>query len=169
MDDAENLDKHAKGLGRIVADLQLLELSLRMFLLKINVKSRLPNYGKLKLGTEVDENPFTNYDQLSHLIKKFNKHAKPLNPKLCVDPTKVIKLRDAIAHGRVFRSERGGFFQLLKFGRADGSKKVKVTYSEEMNPEWYQKKINLVMNEWKKVEEVGKRKNVQFMVTFLHK
>ena len=143
-------------LGKIVSNLQSLECLLRMFLKEANGESASTQYFNLKVNDEVSEDSFTNYDTLDQLIKKYNAHVSVVDKALCIS-AKVVPLRDALAHGRVFSTNPspGHPSQLLKFDKPVNGK-VKVTHSEEMNSDWYEKNIDLTFKQIERVINGGK-------------
>src|SRR5579863_3752821 len=66
-------DSHALNLGRILANFQSLETSLRSAIAQLGNLWRAPyDVSNLKVRDQVNADPFTNYDSLSKLIEKFN-------------------------------------------------------------------------------------------------
>ena len=130
-------------LGKIVSNLQALEFLLRMILKNVNKEVTSTKYYDLKVNDKVTEDSFTNYDTLGQLIRKYNFLISAIDETFCISD-EVVSLRDVIAHGRVFSMNPNPLHPslLLKFGKAvDG--KVKVSYSEEMNQNWYEKNNDL--------------------------
>ncbi|MCK4466908.1 MAG: hypothetical protein KAU60_01000 [Desulfobacterales bacterium] len=141
------MDDTAFKLGKIVNNLQSLECILRMFLKEANDESSSTQYFNLKVNDEVSEDSFTNYDTLGQLIKKYNAHVSVVDKALCIS-AEVVPLRDALAHGRVFSTNPNPIhpYLLLKFSKpANG--KVKVTYFEEINSDWFDKNIDLTFKQ----------------------
>lgn len=128
-------DQYALSLGKIICNLQALELLLRAVL-----ASRFPGEGagldeSLPVGTVIAATPLTDYDQLRRLSRKFNdlmvEEGKP-----GIDYQRLVDVRDALAHGRVFTKVESNDFTLMKFGRPkDGS--VTVTFNEVLSQEWF--------------------------------
>lgn len=150
----------ASELGKIVSNLQSIEFALRMFLLAANGESSSTKYFDLKINDEIGEDSFTNYDTLDQLIKKYNEHVTVVDKALCIS-VKVVALRNALAHGRVFSTNPSPNhpYQLFKFTKpANG--KVKVTHSEEMNSDWYKKNIKLTFEQITKIIKGGKALNL---------
>lgn len=133
------LDKHALNLGKLVGSYHSLEFVLRAFLSQEeNSGGKGPNHGtdpyQLPVGSEMAEDPLTNYDSLTQLMTKANKHlAVGGQPAL---PDRLIEVRDAIAHGRVSTYSKDGVLRLLKFDRPrDG--KVRIAFNETMDEQWF--------------------------------
>ena len=72
---AEEKD-HFERLGRLVANMQSLELALRVFLHNDEIVKGLPPpsiiYSEMKAGDVVKNDAFTNWDTLKQLISKYN-------------------------------------------------------------------------------------------------
>ena len=145
------MDDTPLKLGKIVSNLQALEFLLRMTLMKVNGEVNDTKYYDLKANDEVTEDSFTNYDTLGQLIYKYNSLVSAVDKTFCIS-NEVVSLRDVIAHGRVFSMDPNPLhpFLILKFDKPVNGK-VKVTFSEEMNPTWYEKNNDLI---YKQIELV---------------
>lgn len=144
--------KHALEIGRIVCTLQSLEIGLRMYLYKVeNPHAEGPMTAIPSEGEMLPVDPITDYDQLGALIDKFNAHASA-NGRPTVQRENLVRLRDAIAHGRAITPHGHRNLYLFKFEKPpkDGGA-VRVAYSAEMNEEWYKNSIELVSAEAQKV------------------
>ncbi len=133
------LDEHAHSLGKVIANLSTLELSLRVLLYNKEVKENPSlaiqrNLTALKINDLCTVNAFTNYDTLGELISKYNSLITSIDSALCIDK-KVVELRDAFAHGRVLASMENDTFILLKFSQPK-SNSTKVTYAQPLTKEW---------------------------------
>jgi len=100
-------------------------------------------------------NQFTNYDSLDKLIVKYNKIASGLS-KLPNDLTvnsKLVDLRDALAHGRAFMSipKTISPLLLLKFSDPKKGKTTKVEFIDVMTTNWLDEKIKWTIKEKGKV------------------
>ncbi len=125
------LDNYARDLGKVIGNLHSLELMLRIFL--HNVDS--DRYGSpppevsldnIQEDNFIQENYFVNYDSLGELVNKYNDIITSRGSSgLSVDET-TVKLRDALAHGRVLGSQPSPPFKLYKFGRPSRKCRVKV-------------------------------------------
>lgn len=117
-----DVDSYPLALGKIISNLHSLEVILRLFLHNVDKKrySSSPSemdLNKINIGVKVPENYFTNYDTLGELIKKYNELLAELGePKLSIDGT-LVRLRDALAHGRVLGSKPEPPYRLYKFGK----------------------------------------------------
>lgn len=152
-------EEHSDNLGRLIANLQTLEIAIRDFLFidakgLQAAKENAQSLRKLKVGQSVGETPFTNYDDLRTLIRKYNKRVEVIAKELRVDET-IVHLRDALAHGRVFAFEPSSSMILLKFGPPkDGY--VKVEFNAAMTRDWFDKEIKRVQREFHKVLEANR-------------
>ena len=156
-------------LGRLEVNLRSLEVVIRTFLLThvIGVEKATKftqSLRSLKMDQDVAENSFTTSDTLSNLVNKYNTIiTKSYSyPELTID-NNLIKLRDALAHGRAFYLEQSAPYSkmlLLKFSNPKDNKttsKPKVVFQEVMTKDWLDKKIKLTRNEYKKVIEAHNR------------
>ncbi len=152
-------EEHAKNLGMLIANMQTLEIAIRDFLFidakgLQAAKEHAQSLRKLKVGQSVLETPFTNYDNLGTLIRKYNKRVEAIAKELRVDET-IVHLRDALAHGRVFSFEPSSSMILLKFSSSkDGY--VEVEFSAAMTRDWFDKEIKRVKREFNKVVEANR-------------
>ena len=154
-------------IGKLVIHLHSLETVLRTCLLVNDIGDKksieiTTKYHNLVLGQEVDDDAFTNYDQLKCLIKKYNEMVSLYSlKKLKIDDYHdLVNLRDAIAHGRAFYQEVSPPYTtmiLLKFSNPKKTGKTKVVYMEVMNNDWLEDKINLVLKEYNKVVKAYNR------------
>ncbi len=148
-------DAHALGLGSLVANLQSLELMLRAYLALTSGDEeadgrRLIGKG---VGDKVPEDPFTNYDSLGQLIRKYN--AQVGDPDLSVSED-VVEVRDALAHGRISAWLPEFPLQLLRFAEPqDGT--VEITQLVTLTEEWFAEQRRHVFAQAKKVEGARKR------------
>ena len=139
-------DIHIRNLGRLVALLHTLEISLRFYLGMKNGESfaGLPKgvtpYN-FEIGEELPASELTNFDSLRVLIDRFNLDRSKANlPGVKED---IIELRNAIAHGIVSGIGKDGEMQLIKFS-APQDGKVTVQYKARMDAEWFEKQIKAV-------------------------
>ena len=126
-------DEYAMSLGKIVGNFHALELLIRVFLCEDKKEHyELPAAG----ASEVLLSHLTNYDSMDKLICKYNASLDTNDEKKYrVDP-KIVRIRDAIAHGRPV-SATGGFpITLYKFGKRSVAGKVSVEFSEVLDDAW---------------------------------
>lgn len=122
-------------LGGLVANRLSLEVALRAFLAYHN-RDREPeaDLSRCTAGAKVPVNSFTNYDTLDKLVQKFNKVMKRHKSALRID-SRVLDLRDMIAHGRVFGERPDPPYTLWKFGKPSGGQVV-VEACEVLDEQW---------------------------------
>ena len=148
--------KRTQSLGRLVSNIQTLELLLRACLFEDEIAKGLSKQSiniELVKGEIVDENAFTNWDTLRDLIQKYNE--LPISKGLTIDET-LVDIRDAIAHGRVFADTPLGINQLVRFQKPKKNK-VEVEFSVSMTEEWFGTQIRRFYDAVRKVDEVHKR------------
>lgn len=154
MSQAKPFESHALSLGKLVGNLLTLELGARMAIVKRDarlaaiVQTQLP---QVREGEWVEYNPLTNKDDLQQTLERFNKRA---TDKCKVDIVRIVRLRDALAHGRAFGvgSPQRGVLRLLKFSRKpDAQGMVQVTMAVDMTDEWFRENIEFLMDALRKV------------------
>lgn len=134
----ESHEEHPLALGKIVGNLHSLEMMLRLILAqKPGLDSRdkyIDDFAQAPVGTAVAVTDMTNYAQLRELVKAFNaEFAK--SGRAALD-NGLVSLRDALAHGRVFKGPSDEHFRIVKFSPVrDGN--TTVVYNEVMSPEWF--------------------------------
>lgn len=148
-----DIHQHAWRLGKLVGNLQTLEFLLRAFLHE--QPSAVPlciPYGEDIFagpeGTSVPLNDFTNWDSLGELIEKANQafaHS-------CVQPidTSIVRLRDAIAHGRVSAPVAAEHLRLVKFGKPKNGQVI-VEFNVELSEAWFAEQTTRLANEINKM------------------
>ncbi|MCK9418707.1 MAG: hypothetical protein M0R70_04925 [Nitrospirae bacterium] len=140
-------EEHIKSLGTLVSYFHTLEFALRAVLRNHEKeKSEEIDYATLNVGDTVPEEPMTNYDSLETLIDKYNKLAEK---ELRIDK-KLVAIRDAIAHGRVFSDSRNLPMKLLKFDKPRQGA-VTVTFAATMDHGWFADKAVRLYEEIQKV------------------
>lgn len=145
-------------LGKLKANLLSLELRIRHFLLICDLSSEkstkyLLGASKWEIGQELNVDSFTNYDKLGELIDKYNEKILSLGSSLEIgNKDALIKLRDALAHGRVFAYKGAPPLYLIKFNKPKNGK-TKVEFMSVMSWNWFNEQIRLTKNEYNKVEK----------------
>ena len=153
MTDKARFETHALNLGKLVGNLQMLEMGARMVIVKLDqwaakqVESQLP---QVRTGDFVELNEFTNADDLTQTLKKYNKRA-PLDCKIDIGP--IVGLRDALAHGRTFGSGSMNYLRLLKFSRKPKGEKVFVELAQDMTDEWFREETQKLVEAMEKVRK----------------
>jgi hypothetical protein len=133
---------HALRLGKLLGNLQSLEVVLRVYLLK--AASRPPSsgapkkpYWDLAVGDVVDDDEFTNFDTLGKLVAKYNADIQHKDQTLVVD-LGVVEVRDLLVHGRVAGSaEDTTTLKILKFHKPVSGKAV-VSACALMSDSWFE-------------------------------
>jgi hypothetical protein len=129
---------YAELLGRLVANLTVLEIALRiaLYLQETPLDKQLPDsfrMANLNVGDEMDESWLCNWAPLSAALNAYNK-LQVANGKLPIDDG-IIDLRNALAHGRIIAEAQGAPMALIRFERAQAGK-VRVTEKHVMSLEW---------------------------------
>jgi hypothetical protein len=151
MNDKVRFELHALNLGKLLGNLQSLEMGARMVIVKLDqwaakqVQTQLP---QVRTGDLVELNAFTNADDLTHTLEKYNKRV-PLDCRIDVEP--IVRLRDALAHGRTFGFGSMKHLRLLKFSRKAKEGKVSVELAEDMSGEWFLENILILQQAFERV------------------
>lgn len=143
------LEEYTFGLGKLIVNLHSLEFALRAFLWNRQGGSSWKFLDNLQEGNTVSENAFTNYDTLKELIAKYNNLVTSVSSDLCVD-SQLVKLRDALAHGRVASNTPQPPLRLLKFDKPSRGT-VKVTHSVLVDENWLAAQTTRVRVEMEKI------------------
>jgi len=102
MEQANPFESHALSFRKLVGNLLSLELGARIAIAKRDprlaalIQTQLP---QVKEGDWVESNPLTNKDDLQQTLEKYNKRA---TDECKIDFMRIVRLRDALAHGRAF-------------------------------------------------------------------
>lgn len=149
-----NSNKSRELLGKILGNLQSLEFALRAVLYENESEPHYPlDYGKnlndLSEGDIVPENAMTDYSSLGQLIDRFNSEIADGDNRLMVDQD-LLKLRDALAHGRVSSKSESGDLVLIKFDRPKNNT-VKVSYVQKMTKDWLKAQVKKIYEQTKMV------------------
>lgn len=150
-------DKHLNGTGAIVMNLQALELHIRYFLLRRhNQLMAFPNEG----DKTVAENYVTNYMSLGELVDEFNGTLSDEElEKYSVD-REAVRIRDALAHGRLVTRANNPPYTLWKFGPGRNGQ-VPVEFEKVLTDEWLKKSWLMVEAQIAKVLECFKARGYQ--------
>ena len=146
------------NIGKIVANLLSLEVALRLILDELQCihgagKRTQIDFMELTKGEWVPEIYFTNYDTLNKLIQKVNSELNSRGLSELVDES-LVELRDTLAHGRVLALNPEGPYRVLKFSKPK-DRKVQVTVSVDITPDWLSQQIKRTENEVRKVVRLG--------------
>jgi hypothetical protein len=85
-------------------------------------------------ANDAPENALTRYNFFGALVDQYNRLLKDEEQEFKVD-RKVVKIRDAIAHGRLLASEQQPPFRLWKFGHPKNGR-VPVEFCQDLTEEW---------------------------------
>jgi hypothetical protein len=124
--------QHLNGTGAIVLNLQALEFHLRHFLLRSHGHSMaFPKPGDKTIA----ENYVTNFLSLGELVDEYNKSLNDQEfAQFSVDRN-LVRIRDAIAHGRVGAAVQHPPFTLWKFGKGKNGE-VPVEFEQLLTQAW---------------------------------
>jgi len=151
-----NSDTLYASVGKIIINLQSLELMLRLFLEEtVGPKDRSTQLDRLSVGDRVPETPITNYDTLRKIIKKVNNQLLILGKNEKIDET-LVHLRDSIAHGRAMSRDPNGIPRLIKFKNAKIGGLVEVDTSVDLTPQWLSSQVKRVYKEILKIVRISK-------------
>lgn len=149
-----NPDEQATYIGKILGNLQGLELMLRLFLYeKTGPQDTTLHLENLEKDDWVQENPITNYNSLRVLVKKVNEQLENLGVSDRLDDS-LVDLRDTIAHGRVTSLHPQGPCRLLKFSRPMNGQ-VQVTTAITLSSRWLKEQLKRTASEMRKVQQIG--------------
>lgn len=152
-------DDHLTGIGKIVGNLHALEHVLRIFLCEAyGEKIEYPASGVMELA----ETHLTDYASLDKVVAAFNASLSAQEQQYRVDPA-VVKVRDALAHGRVTSLSASFPVTLYKFGRASNNKRVPVEYSEVLSKEWFEEKRKMLWDSICNVTECSKSRAYKYL------
>jgi predicted GTPase len=148
----KTFEEHAYNLGSVVANLQSLEFSLRLFLCATyNEPIKIPSSGQVTMP----ETHLTNYDSLGELIKKYNNIAASAYSHLMLDIS-VVEIRDALAHGRTLAPTPDPPVRIFKFDRPKKDI-VNISYDQVMDQQWFNQSRKLIVEQIGKVQTCAKQ------------
>ncbi|GAB5540077.1 MAG: hypothetical protein Salg2KO_21800 [Salibacteraceae bacterium] len=135
------------NLGLLVAHYHSLEFILRVYLQAqptarpVGLQPGDSPY-EYQVGEMLPENELTSFDSLGELVQKVNLSLSESDVEV-IDP-EIVKVRDALAHGRVSAPSLSKDIHLVKFGRPQNGQ-VRMEFNEIVSVEWLnQKRINVV-------------------------
>lgn len=146
-------DDHLIGIGKIVGNLQAVEFLLRIFFCDAEGES----YDWPDSATrDVAVNHLTNQDSLGKLIRNFNSLLSSNEGQFQID-LGIVRIRDAIAHGRPTALSKEFPVTLWKFGKPkDG--RVALEFFEVLNEEWFSESLSLLREQMSKVASCSGRR-----------
>jgi hypothetical protein len=137
------VEDHPLLLGKIIGNLISIELSARLVLENQkpgNLKALMNQLAHFKEGDWVDVSPISDPDGLRGVLNQYNASVEAAHPGLKLDTERIVFLRDALAHGRIFGvmdPKAGPYLRLLKFDKNKANGKVQVLLRIEMTREWF--------------------------------
>jgi hypothetical protein len=147
-------EEHLIGLGKLVANLQSLEMFLRLFLAGDSKENVIfPSAG----DTLVPETFLTNFDSLGELVRKYNKALTGSEfSQYSLEPS-IVQTRDMLAHGRL-SGETPQLFPLTlwKFGRSDKAGNIRVEQSVTLSSDWFDSQRQSALDGINRVIQCGK-------------
>jgi len=120
----------------LIVQFQELEFSARVVIARSTGSGIAVDLPSLKPGDWVPQDPMTSYDSLAAVLKKFNELASPARQ---LDVSRLVDLRDELAHGRIAVLKPQMIFPLtyFKFGKSVKGKGVPVAARIEMTEAWF--------------------------------
>jgi hypothetical protein len=146
--------EHSLRVGYIHMNLAALESSLRFFLLKANgqvFSSPTPS------DTDAPINYITKFASLGGLIKEYNEALKSSEGAYKITD-EAVRIRDALAHGRLVAPANGFPVTLWKFG-AERSGRVPIEYNDVLTVDWLDNAWKLINKQRVLVDECSKHRN----------
>jgi hypothetical protein len=143
---------HPLCLGKLIGNLLTIELLARLFLHNSGGQPQnLNELLRVKVEEFVSLSPLTDGRSLREVLEAYNKSAK----NYPVETSRIVDLRDALAHGKVFGSgsiQTVTVLRLLKFKRNNKKdKKVQVTVAEDMTEAWFVDNIKFLEDSAEKI------------------
>jgi hypothetical protein len=151
--------EHVMGLGKIIGNLHSLELLLRVFL--CGAKGDSLDLPASSTGT-VRETHLTNFMSLGDLIDVYNSALSSPEKSFSVDRT-VVKIRDAIAHGRLTSLSPKFPLTLHKFGKPKAGL-VPIELMEVLSENWLDEKRTLIRDQMEKIRQCAKARGYKFIL-----
>ena len=144
---------HLLGLGKIVANLQTLEILLRIFL--CDATGQTFTHPKAS-DTSLPESYLTNYDTLGKLIDDYNATLGVSEEMFQVD-RRVVSVRDALAHGRLMAAADFFPLTLYRFAKpANGA--VSLLSSETLTECWFASQSALIRSHLKRIVDCSMKR-----------
>ncbi len=124
-----------------MGNFQSLEFMLRSFLQRLPTARPIgilegKDIYSFPVGAELPVSELTSADSLGPLIDKFNKEVNKYD--LAGIDREIVKIRDALAHGRISACDPRDNLRLLKLSRhRDNESQVRVEFNEAMTESWF--------------------------------
>jgi hypothetical protein len=147
---------HLFGVGKIIGNLHAVEHLLRIFLCE--AKGQKLEYPKTG-DTHIPETYLTNRWSLEPVIKAYNATLSATEQNYSVDVA-IVKLRDAIAHGRLASKSESFPLTLYKFGEPSGGL-IPIEEATELDQSWLDEKRALILAQIEKVQQCSNARGYQ--------
>jgi hypothetical protein len=154
-----SLKTYAELIGEVVINQLSLEHVLRIFLATAN-KEEIKLFSQITLPCK--ETYYTNYDQLEALLKKYVGSLTKDECKFAINKKgrdSIIKVRHALAHGRLWSDEASGHpLRLVKPNRPSEGKIISFDFDETLTEDFLSKHINVISATISKIFDCGKKR-----------
>ncbi len=111
--------------------------------------------------TQLPETYLTNFMSLGEVVKTYNAILSATEQIYAVD-MEIVKVRDAVAHGRLASLSESFPLTLYKFGKPS-NKMVPIEYAEEFSQTWLKERCALIFAQIGKVRNCSKSRNYKFL------
>ena len=112
---------------------------------------QLPAFSQMSEGDWADLNALTSPDGLTETLRKYNARV----PQECtIEVGRIVRLRDALAHGRVFgvgSLSASAPLKLLKFSKDETRGRVQVEMAVDMTEEWFEENTALLFDALRRI------------------
>jgi hypothetical protein len=127
------MDPFFRDLGNLQAKFLILESNIRMFLFHQGRWPFMQAFDTIKVGDLVEANPFTKWSNLPALIDEYNE-AVQHDPERVVEGDYIVEVRNALAHGRIYRRSVESQPMLYKFSKKPDKGKLRTEVVETLDP-----------------------------------
>jgi hypothetical protein len=131
---SEAIARHTLNLGAVFSNLLSLDFILRVAIEWL--EERRPIVGPYRECEWISRTPVTDPASLWPMLERFNELVPDPGDRL--DSARLVRLRDAVAHGRMYAPEPETPLTLVKFGlRPDSQDRIHVDTVLRMTDEWF--------------------------------
>ena len=154
--EAQSMDykDHCLRIGYIHTNLAALESALRFLLLKANKETFTSPKPE---DTDAPVNHITNFKSLSWLIKEYNSKLDSSESTQFALDEEFVRIRDALAHGRLVAPMNNYPLTLWKFGPPK-SGRVSIEYNEVLTVDWLDKTWKMINQQKELVTACSKKR-----------
>ncbi|MEK6937578.1 MAG: hypothetical protein AABX04_00900 [Nanoarchaeota archaeon] len=142
--------KYPTLLGKLWGNLSSLELTIRIYIARVEgIEEQSPQLEKMKVGEVVNKHPLVwcgINNSFSEVIDYFNRLVTITKR---IDKEKVLKLRNTLAHSRIFSLNKQSPFIMMGFVKSD--KGIIINYKQIMNQKWFDENIKWTGNEVERI------------------